>query len=255
MTRALIGYTGFVGGTLLRQQSFGALFNSRNIDDIRGGQFDEVVCAGAPAVKWLANKDPESDWKSIGGLIDRLATISARRFVLISTIDVYPATTGLTERDTPAPEGHHAYGRHRLALENFVAKRFESSLIVRLPALFGNGLKKNALYDLLHDNQTDKIVPNAAFQWYPMCRLSADLSRIESTDIRLINITSEPLSMDQVRDRFFPSAVLGSPVETPPYYDLRSIHDEILGGRNGYHLDKAQILAAMSDFIASSTCL
>ena len=51
---ALIGYSGFVGGNLLRQRSFDACFNSSNIEAIAGRSFDLVVCAGAPAEKWKA---------------------------------------------------------------------------------------------------------------------------------------------------------------------------------------------------------
>ena len=40
---ALIGYTGFVGSTLLKQRSFDACFNSANIDQIAGRSFD-LVC-------------------------------------------------------------------------------------------------------------------------------------------------------------------------------------------------------------------
>jgi len=39
-TAALIGYTGFVGGNLLAQRGFDALFNSRNIEEIAGVRID-----------------------------------------------------------------------------------------------------------------------------------------------------------------------------------------------------------------------
>ena len=37
------------------------------------------------------------------------------------------------------------YGKNRLLLEQFVEKNYDNYLIVRLPALFGKGLKKNLL--------------------------------------------------------------------------------------------------------------
>lgn len=46
MTSALIGYTGFVGGNLAKQMSFDRVYNSQNIADIEGKQFNLVVCAG-----------------------------------------------------------------------------------------------------------------------------------------------------------------------------------------------------------------
>ncbi len=62
---ALVGYTGFVGGTLHRARSFDVLINSKNADDLRGGDFDLVIHAGVPAVKWIANKDPAADRAAI----------------------------------------------------------------------------------------------------------------------------------------------------------------------------------------------
>ena len=63
MTQALIGYSGFVGSTLFKQHAFESLFRSTNIGEINGQIFDTVVCAGAPAQKWIANRDPEADRK------------------------------------------------------------------------------------------------------------------------------------------------------------------------------------------------
>ena len=72
MKDALIGYSGFVGSTLLRQRSFEHLFRSTNIADVRKGRFDLVICAGAPAQKWIANRDPEGDTENISRLIEDL---------------------------------------------------------------------------------------------------------------------------------------------------------------------------------------
>ena len=58
MKNALIGFSGFVGSTLLKQASFNTLYRSTTISDIRGGHFDTVVCAAAPAQKWIANREP-----------------------------------------------------------------------------------------------------------------------------------------------------------------------------------------------------
>jgi hypothetical protein len=48
MAKALIGYTGFVGTTLMKQTQFDDFYRSTNISDIKGKKFDLVVCAGAP---------------------------------------------------------------------------------------------------------------------------------------------------------------------------------------------------------------
>jgi hypothetical protein len=248
---ALIGHTGFVGGHLLRQRSFDARFNSRDIETIRGRAFSEIVCAGVSAVKWKANQEPEADWRGIQRLMDCLTPVSAGHFTLISTIDVYRDPIGLTERDAPTREGLHPYGLHRLALEAFIAERFPSHTIVRLPALFGEGLRKNAIFDLMTGNMTDRIIPNAAFQWYPLRRIGADLATIVGAGTSLINITAEPVTMDAIRTLFFPGVALAEPSPSPPRYDLRSIHDALLGGHDGYHLDATTVLEELAAFLTN----
>src|SRR5438132_7761624 len=111
--RALIGHSGFIGGNVARQWPFDALFNSSNIDDLRGGDFDEIVCAAPAAEKWKANADPENDARSIARLEAALSETTARRFILISTIDVYPRPRDVDER-TEIDNAGEPYGRHRL---------------------------------------------------------------------------------------------------------------------------------------------
>ena len=64
----LIGYTGFVGQKLLSQKKFKFLFNSKNINKIKNKKFNYVFCAGAPGIKWMANKYPKKDLVSINAL-------------------------------------------------------------------------------------------------------------------------------------------------------------------------------------------
>ena len=84
MNNALIGYTGFVGSNLAEQAPFEHLYNSKNIEEMNGEHFDTVVCAGVSAVKWLANKEPENDRANIAKLEATLASIKAKKFILIS---------------------------------------------------------------------------------------------------------------------------------------------------------------------------
>jgi hypothetical protein len=146
----LIGHTGFVGGALLRQARFDACFNSATIAAIEGRSFGTLVCAAAPGSMLEANRSPERDAAQIDGLIARLATIRAERFVLISSIAVLADFAGVHDEGTQSFQQDLAYGRHRRALEIFVEDHFASSLIVRLPALFGHGLRKNFLFDLMN---------------------------------------------------------------------------------------------------------
>src|SRR5271157_4121603 len=80
----LIGFTGFVGGTLMRDRAFDAAYNSVNIADINGCSFERLVCAGVPAAKWQANRDPKADRTAIARLTGPLLGAKSREFILIS---------------------------------------------------------------------------------------------------------------------------------------------------------------------------
>lgn len=148
--KALIGFTGFVGSNLLKQEHFDALFNSTNIRDIAKEDFDIVVSAAPSATKWLANKDPKTDLALTHEFIERLQAIKTHHFVLISTVDVYPSPVNVNEDSGLSADEMQPYGRHRFYIEEAVKELFDNHLIVRLPGLFGAGLKKNFLFDLMH---------------------------------------------------------------------------------------------------------
>lgn len=150
LPKGLIGHTGFVGSALLRQTTFDACYNSANIAAIEGDAFGTLVCAAAPGSMVEANRAPERDKAQIEALMARLDRVQAGRFVLISSIAVLADFAGGDDESTTAFQQELAYGRHRRMLEAFVEQRFPGSLIVRLPALFGAGLRKNFLFDLMN---------------------------------------------------------------------------------------------------------
>jgi len=175
VANALIGESGFVGTTLQKQTGFDALFRSTNINSIRGSSYDLVVCAAAPAQKWIANKKPDADRQNINALIENLKTIRAKKFVLISTVDVFSDPEGVDEDTQVGFAGLHAYGSNRRRLEQAVTEHFSSSLVIRLPGLVGPGLRKNAIFDFPNDNNVATIPEDALFQFYPMVNLWRDI--------------------------------------------------------------------------------
>lgn len=251
MSRALIGHTGFVGGTLLAGGGFSHCFNSANFRDMAGQHFQEIVCTGISAVKWLANKQPEQDRAAIGALLDVLRQTSARRFVLVSTVDVYPDPAQPLDEDAALDDlPNQPYGLHRLEAERFVAGRFPDHAIVRLPALFGDGLKKNALFDLLHDNMVDRLNPAMVFQWYPTARLAGDLARVAESGLQRVNLVTEPIALRDIIARFFPGAPAGQERTPAPHYALRTRHAQAFGGTPPYVMTAAAVLREMGGYIA-----
>ena len=142
MKTALIGYTGFVGGNIKNQHEFDDYYNSKNISDIEGKEYDLVVSAANRAEMWRINQEPEVDRAEIEDFISHIETAKIKKLVLISTVGVYKNPNGANE-DTPIEtEGLLPYGVNRYYLEQFCRDNFDTT-IVRLPGLFGDGLKKN----------------------------------------------------------------------------------------------------------------
>ena len=144
----LVGSTGFVGGNLLAKHSFTMAVHSSNSADSYGTSPALCVYAGVPAAMFLANADPAADLAVMRGALESLNKIAPERLVLISSIAVYADSKGKNETSPMDPDGLPAYGKNRLQLEKWVREAFPAALIVRLPALYGRGLKKNFLYDL-----------------------------------------------------------------------------------------------------------
>ncbi len=149
MNSALVGYTGFVGTNLAKSHNFNAVYNSKNINEAIGTRPDLLIYSGVPAAKYLANVSPEKDLQICENAAENIAGINAKTTVLISTVDVYENPNNADENTEICANNSEAYGRNRAILEKIVQEQDENVIILRLPALFGEGLKKNFLYDFL----------------------------------------------------------------------------------------------------------
>lgn len=258
MTSALFGFTGFVGGNLESQHGFDDLFNSANSAESLGRHYDLVVFAAARAEKWRINQDAATDLLHIGQLEALVSGVSATRFVLISTVDVYRDPTAVDEHTPIVTEGLDPYGAHRYQLEQHVRAVHPGALIVRLPGLFGPGLRKNVLFDLLHDNNLDRVNTDAAFQYYSLAHLFQDVTLALNSDLRLVNLTSPPLrTADLARLAFgrefenLPGGGRGPSIPAAKRYDVRTVHASVFGGTAPYTRSAAQTLAELTAFVAA----
>jgi nucleoside-diphosphate-sugar epimerase len=249
MTSALIGSTGFVGGNLLSQATFDDGYHSRNIGELAGRTYDLLVCAGAPAVKWKANREPEQDRAQLERLMQPLARAKAGHVILISTVDVYPTPIEVDEETPLDADGGAPYGRHRLLLERFVAERFAHT-IIRLPGLFGRGLKKNIIYDFLHQNAVDTINADSVFQFYHLETLWADIQRVRERGLRLVNFATEPTSVREISREVFGRVFENAGSGAPARYDFRTRHADVFGRTGGYIRTRAEVLEGMRRFVA-----
>ena len=245
----LIGYTGFVGQKLLSQKKFKFLFNSKNINKIKNKEFNYVYCAGAPGIKWVANKFPKKDLESLNLLKKNIKSIKCKRFILISTVDVYNNPINKNEENAPRSGRKNLYGKNRLDLEKFVTKEFSNFLIIRLTALVGRGLKKNILYDIKNQFQLDRINKKSFYQYYPIDNLLKDIKKLSKEKNKVIHLNSEPIKVDEIlknNNLILPS---GGLIKKRELYNLKSLYSKKYMKIKNYFYTKKKILSYIRKYI------
>lgn len=250
MMKGLIGYTGFVGSNLAKQIIFDEKYNSINIEEIKNKEFDFLICAGTPGEKWRANANPNEDKNSIEKLIQNLRSVKSKIFILISTVDVYHDIKNVNEDTEINPVLLKPYGLHRYQLEKFIKNNFHQPIIIRLPGLFGQGIKKNIIYDFLYNNNLNNVDSLNIFQFYNLERLSRDIKICMDNNLDLINFSTEPVSVKEIAKSAFSIDFNQSTSTEPICYDIKSIFSDIFDqSSNGYISSKKIILKDLKKFI------
>lgn len=236
----IVGYTGFVGSTLDKLYHFDFKFNTKNIHDIKNHTYDKIFFCGLPATKWQINQSPDIDWDNITKLQDILKDVKCNEFILISTIDVYNVSDSQqTEDDVPTTDNHF-YGKHRRLFEIFVQDNFNCR-ILRLPGLFGYGLKKNLIYDIINMKEIS-INRESYFQYYNIDWIKNDIDFMVNRDIKILNAFPEPISVADIlrlSHQYNPSITHGNLVR----YDLKTRYTH-----SGYWKTKHEILISLQRY-------
>lgn len=249
MKSILIGATGFVGGVLQRYIDFDALASSKNISDFAGEQFDFAIVAAGDARKWYANQNPERDAGHIDRLIEDIKPIQVRHLLQFSTVDVY-ATSG-DESSLTGAEAKHAYGANRLRLENGLRDLYENTQIVRLPGLFGPGLKKNLIFDTIQDRELSGFHPDSTFQWFDMTEIGRVVNLVRESGLNTLNLAIEPTTVREVLEALgHPTSGL-SIAANRVEYDVRTANASLFGHRGPYCYEKTETLERIARFFAS----
>lgn len=249
MKTALIGYTGFVGSNILRQFKFNDLYNSKNISEIENKKYDLIISAGISAIKWLANQKPEEDLYNIKKLLNYLTKVKANYFILISTVDVYPFPKNVDE-DTPIEiDKAEPYGKNRFYAEEFIKKNFSNHSIVRLPGLFGEGLKKNFIFDIIHNQYDSFVNSESVFQFYNLNNIGKDLKIVLENKIPLVNFATEPISVQELSLFVLGKQINGNKEIKPVFYDMRTKYAKFFGKEGNYLYSKRTLLIEIKNFI------
>jgi hypothetical protein len=193
--KILIGNTGLVGKTLKKNISFDIEFNSSNINYLKNINIDnsDLYLSCLPATKWLVNKDPVQDLKIINSIFNIISNYKYNKIILISTIDIYNNSPLLSNEDYIPKIKHLNYGSNRLLFEYLLyTLNYNSIQIFRLPAIFGDGLKKNIIFDLLNNNNINQININSIYQWFDLNDLNFYIEKFRDVQ-GAINLFPEPL--------------------------------------------------------------
>jgi nucleoside-diphosphate-sugar epimerase len=249
MKTALVGYTGFVGGNIALQSSFDDYYNSSNIAEIEGKQYDLVVSAANRAEMWRINQEGAKDKAEIDEFIEHLKKVKTPKLVLISTVGVYKTAVGVDEDTEINLEELSPYGANRYYLERICRDLFDTT-IIRLPGLFGTGLKKNVIFDLLNSNNIDKIHADGVYQYYDLSNIWKDINVALVNKLEVVNFATEPVATKEVAEYAFGIEFDNRPSDIEPaFWDMRSKHASKYGGTGGYLYSKVQELESIKQFV------
>lgn len=253
MRTALIGHTGFVGSNIAAAHPFDDLYNTTNIADLRGRSYDLVVSAAARADSHRINAQAAQDRAEIDAFIELLSTVETKQLVLVSTVCIYPGGVAADETWPLTAEGLTPYGVNRLHMEQVLSDRF-ATLSLRLPHLYGLGIRKGIVYDLLNDYRVEFIRPESRFQYYDLRRLWADTQVALDAGLSRLNVATPPLRSDRVAAEVFGRDISGQVIEgeyVEAYTrDLRTVHNDLFGGPAGFLMDEEAALAALAAYVA-----
>jgi len=156
----VVGGKGFVGSAIVRECVIRDLphkiITRENAIDFVGTSCDLLINANGNSKKYLSNDTPLWDFDaSVRSVRESLCTINSRKYILLSSCDVYTNLSNPqfnTEDANIDVSKQSAYGFHKYMAEQCVMHAAKEWLIFRMGGFVGTGLKKNPIFDILNDN-------------------------------------------------------------------------------------------------------
>jgi len=247
MNKMLIGHNGFVGSNLKQQMKFDYLVNSKNINEAAGVSVNELFISAGDARKWMANQNPENDLLHIKKLFSDVSKVTANKVFLFSTIDVYASKDGVYEGGGQVST--EPYGKHRKLFEEMICSHFNNVTIIRLPGLFGSGLKKNIIFDILNKKDISGFNLNSYFQWFCLNDLNRVIDYCKQCSLQELNVTSAPVSVAELCNALNVDTQLLSIESKLVYYNICSKFSIDFSGSEDYLYSKEKTLAFILDYV------
>lgn len=168
----LLGGNGFVGSGIARElERRGERFeiiSRQNYDKFVGRSCDLFINANGNSSKLLGKNEPKAEFRaSVLSVRDSLVDFTFGKYMFLSTSDVYP-NPGSPESTGEGLDieiaAQSTYGFHKYLAEQCVRHAAERWLIIRQGGFVGPGMKKNAVFDVLHGEKA-WVHPDTRFQY------------------------------------------------------------------------------------------
>lgn len=187
----IVGGNGLAGSAIVRhakKHNFEhEIIQRENKETFFGKSCDVLIFANGNPLKYKANQDPFFDFKaSAESVAEYIHKVNYKKFVLISTIDVYEKKSNLVETSEDSEINTSElgpYGYNKLLAENYVRHFCNEHLIFRLPGLVGIGLKKNPAFDFIDKEKKVMISPDSKLNFINTRLVAESIFKILDNDI------------------------------------------------------------------------
>lgn len=168
----LLGGNGFVGSGYARELERAGIpfevITRQNYDQLVDRRCEVLINANGNSSKLLGRTDPKGEFRaSVLSVRDSLVDFNFGTYVFLSTSDVYPDSScaELTEETSDIDiAAQSSYGFHKYLAEQCVRHAAPRWLVIRQGGFVGPGMKKNAVFDVLHGEKA-WVHPETRFQY------------------------------------------------------------------------------------------
>ena len=155
----ILGGKGFIGSAFVRfcekEEIDYDCIDLDNYEAFRGRDCEILINVAGNSKKYLSNERPVEDFRfSLEALLSSFFDFSFSKYIYLSSIDVYAdhEDPACNREDSVIDIGKIShYGFHKYLGEKIVEHYLSDWLIIRLGGVLGSGLKKNPVFDLIHD--------------------------------------------------------------------------------------------------------
>lgn len=143
---AVIGASGFVGTALIKALKEKGNYDivpvvRSNYEQLKQDKYDLIIHSAMPSKRWWALNNPLDDFDATVRLTaDIIYNWNYDKIALISSV------SARVQRE-------HPYGRHKYLAEELLLNTNPENLVFRLGGLYGEGLDKGVIFDMINGNQ------------------------------------------------------------------------------------------------------